>query len=552
MYNPVEILSYAWFVVVFKSALFWIYLWQLKEYHIGRFLDHFRTHKGKKVFLNFFFLFKVLLLGISFINFIIVFYLLLLLYLAEIILIFVKRRKRPKWTLKTIFLTAASFFAIAIFWALTGALLSGRSFLVSIILFDILSPIIFSVVVLIFQPFFVVGRNRILDKAKDKISKFLSAPAGLTASSAQAGAKAGGQAGKNLTVIGITGSYGKTSTKEFLTTILSSQFKVLSTKEHKNSEIGIAQTILSDLNEKHEVFIVEMGAYKKGGIELLCDMTKPRIGIVTGVNEQHLATFGSMENILSAEGGFELLESLPQDGLLVVNGDNKWCMELYKKANIHKMIYSLKNDKVKSDAWAEEITIGEHSLDFLLLTEGKTTTHITANILGRHNIQNLLGAILVAKELGMTLEEVSKACKEITQKQGATTLKKGIHGINIIDSSYSSNPDGVMADLDYLNVFGGKKVIVMPCLIELGRKSSEVHKQIGEKIAKVCDMAIITTKDRFEDIKMSAVHHGMAENKILFIEKPKEIFNTITTFSKSGDTVLLEGRVPSELIKLLQ
>ena len=185
------------------------------------------------------------------------------------------------------------------------------------------------------------------------------------------------------------------------------------------------------------------------------------------------------------------------------------------------------------------------------MAKDKEMAHFKVDVLGKQNIQNLLGAILVAKELGMNLEEISRACKNIKQGQAGIILKNGIHGIEIINSSHSSNPDGVMADLDYLKVFEGKKVIVMPCLIELGKKSAEIHREIGKKIAEISDMAIITTKDKFEEIKNSAVLNGMPKEKILFQDRPKEIFNMITTFCKEDDAVLLEGRVPEGLIKLL-
>ncbi|GAI48689.1 unnamed protein product, partial [marine sediment metagenome] len=137
---------------------------------------------------------------------------------------------------------------------------------------------------------------------------------------------------KNLLVVGITGSYGKTSTKEFLATVLSKRFNVLKTKEHQNSEIGISRCILNELKPEHKVFIVEMGAYGKGGIKLLCDIAKPKIGILTGMNEQHLALFGSQENIIKTK--YELIENLPSDGMAIFNGNNKYCSELYGKTNI--------------------------------------------------------------------------------------------------------------------------------------------------------------------------------------------------------------------------
>jgi len=563
----VEIIAFLWLARTIKFVLFWIYLWQLKEYHIGRFIDHFRTDKGKTLVFGIVSIVKLILLILLLIDSVfltLVFYVLFAVWAIESLLfiysIFTKTFKRPVVTKKTVFLTSTSILLVILYAVFAYNYNDVLGFTFSILLFDILTPLLISAVVLLFQPFFVLARNGILKKAAKKISTF-----------------------KNLTVIGITGSYGKTSTKEFLTTILASKFNVLSTPEHKNSEIGIAQTILQSLNEKHKIFIVEMGSYSKGGIKLLCDIVKPRIGIVTGVNEQHLATFGSLENLLSAEGGRELAESLPKNGLIILNGDNKYCLDLYKKTGINKktkapilekigarpstqdlsaLVYTVKKDTVDSDIWTEDVEARKDSLHFIAICQDKEIAHFDVSVLGKQNVQNLLGAILIAKELGMNLEEISIACKNIRQEQAGMTLKKGLYGLNVIDSSYSSNPDGVMADLDYLNIFGqnllsldnfiqAKKVIVMPCLIELGSKSKEIHRQIGKKIAEVCDLAIITTKDRFDDIKSGAIEYSMPADKILLCDKPADIVNIITTFCKEGDAVLLEGRVPGELIRLL-
>jgi UDP-N-acetylmuramyl pentapeptide synthase len=156
-------------------------------------------------------------------------------------------------------------------------------------------------------------------------------------------------------------------------------------------------------------------------------------------------------------------------------------------------------------------------------------------------------SVAKTQALGMSLPEIAEACKTITPNMGAVKLRRGINGLNIIDSMYSANPDGVIAALEYLKVWPDKKVIVMPCLIELGKVSKAVHKRIGEKIAEVCDLAIITTKDRFDDIKEG----GGGSEKIVFIENPTSIIKKIKSTTQPGDVVLLEGRVPKELFKLL-
>ncbi len=444
-------ITITWFLIFTKALFFWLWLWQLKEYHFGRFRAHFETQKIKKVISSFHWI------------------------------------KFPKFTKKTIIISSSGILLeILILFYLFS--LPTSQFYFFLLVFLILSPLISSLLVLLFQIPTVMLRNRILKKAQRKIAKF-----------------------ENLLVIGITGSYGKTSTKEFLATILSEKFNVLKTKEHQNSEVGISQCVLNDLKEDHEVFVVEMGAYNRGGIKLLCDITKPKIGILTGINEQHMATFGSQENIIKTK--FELIESLPEDGIAFFNAKNKYCVELYKKTKIRKFLYGEK-----------------------------------ATFLGEENI---LGAMAVAKELGMTEEEISRAIGKIKNKFGGIQIKKGINGLNIIDATYSANPHGVIAHLEYLKNWSGKKIIVMPCLIELGKASGKVHKKIGAKIAEVCDLAIVTTKDRLRELRDTAVKNGMKEKNILFIENPKEIFKKIKSFCREGDVILLESRVPSQLIQQL-
>ncbi len=428
-----------------KLFLFWLWLWQLKEYHSGRFFAHFETQAFRKIISS------------------------------------IWRKKFPRFTPKIV---------IIFFFGLFSAILLNFYFdSDSVILFLIIfAPVFSSLLVLIFQIPTVIWRQILIEKAKRKRVRF-----------------------GNLLVIGITGSYGKTSTKEFLYTILTEKFgknKVLKTKEHQNSEIGIAMCILNDLKPIHEIFICEMGAYNRGGIELLCGIANPKVGILTGINEQHMATFGSLENIVKTK--YELIESLPEDGTAFFNAQNKYCLELYGKTRIKKILY------------------GE-----------------VANFPGEENI---LGAMAVAKELGLTEEEISRACEKIENKFGGIQIKRGINGLKIIDAVYSANPVSVIAHLEYFKTLRqaqGKLIIVMPCLIELGSASKEIHRRIGRKIAEVCDLAIITTKDRFKEIRETA------GEKVIFMENPKEIFDKIKRFCSAGDIILLESRVPAELIREL-
>lgn len=536
-----------WFVRGIKQILFWLFLWQLKDYHLPRFVDHFRTHKGKRLVFNYINAIKIFLLlifvslpaqsgqGLAFSYAVSA---LFVIYLAELILFFKsilkKKAKRPVFTLKMAFLSAITFVSVI---ALLLWILSLNDFFQPILFlaFDILTPVVISAIVLLFQPAFVLLRNNILKRAALKLEKVKSV----------GGTK----------VIAITGSYGKTSTKEFLTTILSAKYRVLSTKEHQNSEIGVAKCILSELKPSHQVFIAEVGAYDKGKVKEVCRMLKPKIGIITGVNEQHLALFGSMENLLSAEGGLELAESLVEGGILVANGDNKYCVDLLKRAQKPsrglRLLYSLSNKTVDPEIWSDSITVEKDHISFLALNKAGEMAPFVVKVLGKHNVQNLLGAILLAHKLGMSFGEIAEAVKKIRPEQGGMVVKKGKQSLDIIDSSYSANPDGVLADLDYLDLFKNKKIIVMPCLIELGEKSAAIHQKIGRKIGQVCDLAIVTTKDSFNDLEKGFNETKKPNARCLLCDNAQDAYSAVTLFAEAGSAVLLEGRVPDALINLL-
>lgn len=528
-----------WLIRSVRRILFWIYLWQLKEYHIGRFVDHFRTDKGQKIFVNWLVAIKIILLGIFFIKAKILVYGLVLVYGLETLKFFLdvkfKKILKPVFTKKTILLLALNLFIFFGLGLLLVLSLGDISFLpvftFGVLLLDLLDFILISIIILSLQPFTVLLRHRILLKAKAKRDIF-----------------------SNVLSIAITGSYGKTSTKEFLATILSEKYRVLKTKEHQNSEIGVAKCILNELKPEHEVFVVEMGAYGKGGIKLLCDIVKPKIGIITGVNQQHLALFGSMENLLSAEGGKELLDSLPQGGTAIVNWDNdfikSYISKLEESPNLKFKILKY-STKEKKDIWAKDIRVEKDYISFNIATKNRKVAKFRVKVLGAHYVPNLMAAILCAREFGLGFQEIARACKKITPELTAVTLKKGIGGVDVIDATYSSNPDGVIAHLEYLKVWSGRKIIIMSCLIELGKVSQEIHRKIGRKIGEICDLAIVVTKERFNDIKAGAIESGMPEDKIIFLDQPKYILEKIKHFTNSEDVVLLEGRLPKQIINIL-
>jgi UDP-N-acetylmuramoyl-tripeptide--D-alanyl-D-alanine ligase len=295
-----------------------------------------------------------------------------------------------------------------------------------------------------------------------------------------------------------------------------------------------------------------MGAYSKGGIKLLCNIAKPKIGILTGINEQHLSTFGSQENIIKTK--FELIESLPEDGIAILNAD---CDKIVRGPSSYNFVrgrasHRFFSIKKKCDVWAEDIRVGKEEVKFKVCVKDSDSADFKVSLLGRQSILNVLGAVASAKELGMELKEIARACERIEPLRGSGRLVKNKQGLNIIDAAYSANPDSVIAHLDYLKQWKGKKVIVMPCLIELGSAFKDVHQRIGAKIAENCDLAIITKKECYDIAKNSAIQSGMDKDKILFMQNTQEIFEKLKNFNNPEDVILLESRVLKDLIEMLE
>lgn len=551
------IVLFFWLLKEVKSFLFWIYLWQLKDYHIGRFLSHFDTYNGKKVIGNpvlylkyAIFVVLLLLLGSNNLTYpeplngYLLKYstylvgavpLLFLIYLLEGLSAFwgmLRRRiKAAKMTSKVSFILPIIFIPLGVITVVFARLFVDDylnpskwmsfdliPFALSILAFDILTPFIVSSMVLLLQPITVFFKWRLINKAKKKRELL-----------------------ENLLVVGITGSYGKSSTKEFLKFLLSEDFNVVSTEKNENSEMGISNCILSSVKEEHEIFICEMGAYNRGGIKLLCEIAKPKIGVLTGINSQHLSTFGSQNNIV--KGKFELIDSLPMEGLAVLNWDNQLIRENFK-SSVNNIKYSIKE---KQDVWAEEIRGGKEGISFKVCFKNGEGFSLEMNINGVHNVPNLLAAISVARKLGMDEERILERLKVMDSSIGGIKFKR-VGGFDVVNATYSSNPDGIISHLDYLKNWEGRKIIVMPCLIELGSEGKKMHREIGKKIGEVCDLAIITSRDYFNDLKRSS-----EMKNIFFIADGEKILKKIDSFVKEGDVVLLESRVPQRLIdKLLK
>jgi UDP-N-acetylmuramoyl-tripeptide--D-alanyl-D-alanine ligase len=346
---------------------------------------------------------------------------------------------------------------------------------------------------------------------------------------------------KHVRTIGITGSYGKTSTKEFLFSILSSRYKVAKTSGNNNTNMGVAATVLRDVDDSYDFFLCEMGAYRIGEIKEICAIAQPVGGILTGINEQHLNLFGSLEN--TKRGKFELLQSLPKDGFAVIN---EQVLEMKPRVR-----YAVKDVAVFSPENAQDVQVHPEGVKFTY-----QDTVFEAGLLGRHYIGNLMAAIMAAEKLGMEREEVRAAVRSLRLDDSHLMRRmEGTRGSIFIDDSYSANPDGVLAALDYLSEAypGQKRLLVFPGIDELGKDSMAIHQRIWERTGAVCQGAFILQPESPES---GRIREAGAPCEFIF-EKDFDKMRTELEKRIDRDTVVLfesrgAGVVMRKLLKIIR
>ena len=357
---------------------------------------------------------------------------------------------------------------------------------------------------------------------------------------------------KPMRVIGITGSFGKTSTKEYLATILSSKYKVLKTSDSKNSPIGIAEVILGQLKPEHEIFIVEMGAYKKGEIAEMCHMVNPQIGIVTAINPQHQDLFGSIETTMQAK--YELINGLPKDGIAIFNADNEKTLEMAqwaKREGKLVWVYAKEGKKLSNvdqiiRARNVETKLDSVSFDVIM---GKQRANVEANVLGEHQVSNILAAILAANAVGMNLEQAAKTAGNIRPFTKIMQQVKGVNSALFINDTFNNNPDAAKVAIDYLAQTKGRKILVFQPMIELGEYADSAHWEVGEAAAKVCDEIYVTNATYIDAI--TAGVQSVNKNKQVVALPAKAVAARIKKQVTGGDTVLFKGKEAGYILRLL-
>lgn len=344
----------------------------------------------------------------------------------------------------------------------------------------------------------------------------------------------------NVIKIGITGSYGKTSTKFILGNILSELSNTLVTPDSYNTPMGITRVIREKLLPEHEIFVAEMGARYKGDITQLCELVKPRFGIITSVGKQHLDTFGSFENVVSTK--MELFHALPKSGAAFINGEIPECRRMFLSCNVeNNFLYGFTGDDLYLKA--TDIQTGPDGCSFTLVKENGESVNCKTALLGRHNILNITGASSLALYLGLTLEKIAEAIAKLEPVEHRLQLIKG--PVTVIDDAFNSNPEGSKAALEVLKDFKpAKLVVVTPGMIELGSEEAALNKEFGAYMADVADIAILIGHERVEPIKKGLTENGFNEANIVKVDSLDDAVKILPGYATPGSVVLFENDLP--------
>ena len=342
---------------------------------------------------------------------------------------------------------------------------------------------------------------------------------------------------KDLKVIGITGSYGKTSVKNILSTILSVKYKICPTPASYNTPLGLAKTILSNLREDDEIFIAEMGAKQVGDINELCDMVCPDIGIITGIGNQHFLTFGNIDNIIKTKS--ELAEFVSnKNGKLFINTDGVLAREVSEKFK-DAINVSLENNLFN----ISKIETTKNGSTFEISVDGKKKKCSTI-LLGKHNVSNIILASSVALELGLTVDEIVEGIEKLHSVSHRLEIIKSSSCYTIIDNSYNSSVQGSEASLEVLSKFDGGKFVITPGLVELGKEQFNANFEFGRAMAKVCDYVIIDSTINYEAINAGLVSEGFDKTHILRAGSLSQAVMVLNTVAQPDDVVLFENDLP--------
>jgi len=327
----------------------------------------------------------------------------------------------------------------------------------------------------------------------------------------------------DMKIVGITGSYGKTSTKNIVNAILSEEYNTVMTPKSFNTTLGVVRSIRENIRPYTEVFVCEMGAARLGEIKEICDIVSPDYSVITSIGPQHLTTFKSIENV--QKGKYEIVKNAKQDSVAILNIDNEYIKDgIQKYAKDKKIItYSLNNKK--ADYYVKDISLTDMGNKFTLVAKDEEY-QLESKLLGKHNIYNIVCAISIARLMNISKEKIIKAVRKLEPVEHRLELKK-MQNILTLDDSFNSNPEGSKAAIECLCMFEDKyKVLVTPGMIELGEKTYELNKKLGEYASK-CDYVILVGEKTTKPIQ-----DGLDSMEYKNYEKVKDVYEAFARLTQ--------------------
>ncbi len=348
---------------------------------------------------------------------------------------------------------------------------------------------------------------------------------------------------KDLKIIAITGSYGKTSMKNYITKLLSSKYNVLSTPGNFNTLLGITRTIREYLKPTHEIFVCEIGIDRVGQMDKIIELIHPDYAVITAIGEQHLATFKTLNNIKNSK--LTLLKGLKKDGIVFLNYNNDELLNVSLPNNSIIGYGTNKNNLIS----LKTINYNEKGMNFSLKIN-EEVHDFESKLLGEHNLVNLIGAITVAHNLGIPINQIKYTVKSIPSvKHRLNLIKKD--GFNILDDSYNSNPVGAKSAFNTLKMFNGLRIIITPGMVDLGSKEEELNYELGVFASKCSDYIILVGKKQTESYYKGLIDSKYDSKKIFVASDFTEAMNLARKIPANNQEkyILLENDLPDNYKK---
>jgi UDP-N-acetylmuramoyl-tripeptide--D-alanyl-D-alanine ligase len=339
----------------------------------------------------------------------------------------------------------------------------------------------------------------------------------------------------DLRVIGITGSVGKSTTKELAAEVLDRRYRTIKNPGNLNNEIGLPLSLLR-LTDAHERAVLEMGFYVPGEIALLCDIARPHVGVVTNISQVHLERAGSMEAIVEGKG--ELVECLPHgpEGVAILNYDDPLVRPMSERTQARLFYYGL---SPQADLWASDVRgLGLEGVRFVLHYEDEDI-HVRVPLLGRHSVHTALRATAVGLVEGLSWEEIIGGLQS-SQTQLRLVAVQGPRGALLLDDTYNAAPPSVIAALNLLAELEGRRIAVLGDMLELGEFEEQGHRMVGVRAAQVAD-ELIAVGDRARWIADEATKSGLVEEKVIIVQDSAAAINHLRDRVGPDDIVLVKG-----------